>query len=135
MEIGEFSKKTGTTIDTLRYYDKIKLLVPERINNRRRYTEEDIDKVIAILKLKKLNFSLEEIKALFELEKDINEEQGINNENKSKINGCLNIIEEKYREILERERDIIQIRCILEKMIHKTNKLLKSEKIISEEIK
>lgn len=135
MEIGEFSKKTGITIDTLRYYNKIELLAPERINNRRRYTEEDIDKAMGILKLKKLNFSLVEIKALFDLEKDINEEQGIDIKNKDKINGCLNIIEEKYHEILERERDIIQTKSILEKMIDKTNKLLKSEKIISEQIK
>ena len=135
MEIGEFSKKTGITLDTLRYYNKIELLAPERMNNRRRYTDEDIEKAMAILKLKKLNFSLEEIKALFDLEKDINEEQKINNENKAKINGCLNIIEEKYHEILEKERDIIQMKYTLEKMIDKTNKLLKSEKIIGEEIK
>jgi len=135
MEIGEFSKKTGITIDTLRYYNKIELLTPERMNNRRRYKEEDIEKGMAILKLKKLNFNLEEIKALFNLEKDINEERVIDAYNKAKIIGCLNIIEEKYHEILLREQDIIQMKCTLEKMIDKTNKLLKSEKIISEEIK
>ncbi len=135
MEIGEFSKKTGIKIDTLRYYNKIELLEPQRVNNRRRYAEEDIDKAMAILKLKKLNFSLEEIKALFDLEKDINEEHDLTPHNKAQIEECLDVIQKKYYEILEKERVITQMKHTIEKMIKKTKRLLKSEKIISEEIK
>lgn len=32
MEIGKFSKESGLSIDTHRYYDKIGVLVPEKIN-------------------------------------------------------------------------------------------------------
>lgn len=35
MEIGKFSKESGLGIDTLRYYDKIGVSVPEKINSRR----------------------------------------------------------------------------------------------------
>ena len=41
--IGQFSKLSGFSIDTLRYYEKQKLLFPNRDeNNRRIYTEKDV---------------------------------------------------------------------------------------------
>lgn len=132
MEIGEFSRKTGITIDTLRYYHKIGLLMPEKINNRRFYTEEDLEKARAIIKLKNLNFTLYEIKLLFDLEKDIDENETLNNESRTKVNECLNIIKEKYEDIIRKEKDLIQIKFALEKMINKTNQLLESGCFFSE---
>lgn len=63
-KIGEFSKITNLTIKALHYYDEIDLLKPHRIleNGYRMYNEEDFKKATQIQLLKKLNFSINEIK-------------------------------------------------------------------------
>lgn len=64
MTVGEFAKKTGTTVRTLQYYDKEGLLVSsgKSEGGRRLYTEKDIVKLHQILSLKYLGFSLDDIK-------------------------------------------------------------------------
>ena len=61
--IGVFSKKTGVTIRTLRFYDEKNLLRPSYVSEsgRRYYKDEDIPTLQKILTLKFLGFSLEEI--------------------------------------------------------------------------
>ena len=62
IQIGEFSQKTGLPIDTLRYYEKHHLLDPGRDeNNRRTYSEADLDRVALILRLKGGGLSIDEI--------------------------------------------------------------------------
>lgn len=60
---GEFAKKAGVTIRTLRYYDKIELLVPSSHNElgHRLYSKEDFGKLQKILTLKFIGLSLEDI--------------------------------------------------------------------------
>lgn len=65
--IGEFSYLFNVTIKTLRHYDKIDLFKPaftDPYTGYRYYKEEQKDEFANILKLKSLNFSLEEIKKL-----------------------------------------------------------------------
>jgi DNA-binding transcriptional MerR regulator len=126
MDIGEFSKITDITIDTLRYYDKIKLLIPTKVNSRRIYTEEDIEKAVIIIKLKKLNFSLMEIKAFFELEKNIEQSEEINDESVKDIENCLMMIEMKYKAIERQEEELRIVKTALSKMIIKTNSLIQN---------
>jgi hypothetical protein len=71
-EVGEVSKKYNISIETLRFYDKAGLLVPERINNIRCYSERHIKKLKEILEMKKLMFTLDEIKGILELVNIIN---------------------------------------------------------------
>ncbi|APH13961.1 ubiE/COQ5 methyltransferase family protein [Clostridium sporogenes] len=60
---GEFAKKAGVTLRTLRYYDKIDLLVPSSHNElgHRLYSKEDFGKLQKILTLKFIGLSLEDI--------------------------------------------------------------------------
>ncbi|EKO1913013.1 methyltransferase domain-containing protein [Clostridium botulinum] len=60
---GEFARKAGVTIRTLRYYDKIGLLVPSSHNElgHRLYSKEDFGKLQKILTLKFIGLSLEDI--------------------------------------------------------------------------
>lgn len=60
---GEFAKKAGVTIRTLRYYDKIGLLVPSSHNElgHRLYSKEDFAKLQKILTLKFIGLSLEDV--------------------------------------------------------------------------
>ncbi|MBQ9318900.1 MAG: MerR family transcriptional regulator [Bacilli bacterium] len=65
LKIGEFSKLTGIPIRTLRYYDEIDLFKPADIDlftDYRYYSEEQVDDLNLINELKKVGFSLEEIK-------------------------------------------------------------------------
>lgn len=63
--IGEFSTLTGASVKTLRYYDEIDLLKPSNVDkytNYRYYTIEELYQFRKIEYLKKLGFTLEEIK-------------------------------------------------------------------------
>ena len=65
LRIGEFSKLTGVPIRTLRYYDEIDLFKPKDIDlftDYRYYSEEQVEDLNLINDLKKVGFSLEEIK-------------------------------------------------------------------------
>lgn len=61
--IGTFTKITGLSADTLRYYEKEGLILPERdANNRRIYSEKDIDWIEFILRLKETAMPISQIK-------------------------------------------------------------------------
>lgn len=65
LQIGKFSKLTGLSIRTLRYYDEIDLFKPTEIDlftGYRYYTEDQIKDLELINKLKNVGFSLDEIK-------------------------------------------------------------------------
>lgn len=65
LKIGEFAKKTGVSIRTLRYYDEINLFRPAEIDlftGYRYYCDEQIKDLEIINKLKSLGFTLEEIR-------------------------------------------------------------------------
>lgn len=68
--IGEFAKKTATTIRTLHHYDDLGLLKPSYVNDsgRRFYSDKDFVPLQRIVTLKYLGFSLEEIKGLLQSE-------------------------------------------------------------------
>lgn len=65
-QISNFSKKSGVSVQTLRYYDKMALLKPKVIglNNYRYYSKEQLERLMVIKKLKKMGFKLQEIKAM-----------------------------------------------------------------------
>ncbi|CAB1252745.1 MerR family transcriptional regulator [Clostridium sp. WLY-B-L2] len=66
--IGEFSKKMGLSIDTLRYYEKIGLIHPVRDKiNRRIYCERDISWLNFIFRLKETNMPIKQIQHYSEL--------------------------------------------------------------------
>lgn len=66
--IGEASQLCGITSRTLRHYDKLNLLQPDRIgdNKYRYYSLETILRIPIINYLKMMGFSLDEVSELFE---------------------------------------------------------------------
>jgi len=63
--IGEFAEHVNSSIKTIRYYDEIDLLKPsyiDKFTSYRYYSDENIKEYYSILLLKKMGFSLEEIK-------------------------------------------------------------------------
>ena len=67
-QIGEVAKESGTSIDTIRYYEKLGLLEkPSRSEGGfRLYSEAEIQKLRFIRKAQGLGFSLKEIKAIMQ---------------------------------------------------------------------
>ena len=67
--IGAVAKQLKISIDTLRYYEKIDLLVPISRNSGgiRLYGESDIARIQFIQRAKMMNFTLNEIKALLKM--------------------------------------------------------------------
>ncbi|MFZ7932213.1 MerR family transcriptional regulator [Bacillus thuringiensis] len=67
--IGEFSKRTGTSIRTLQYYDEIGLLKPGKnvSSGDRVYKGKDILELQKIVSLKVLGYSLEEIRVMLRM--------------------------------------------------------------------
>ena len=62
LSIGELSKRTNLSIPTLRYYEDLGLLKPDRDrNNRRIYSENDISWLDFIMRLKKTNMPMKDI--------------------------------------------------------------------------
>lgn len=74
LTIGEFSKACGVTVKTLRHYDKIGLLLPNKVDtmtNYRYYSEEQISQMLLINRLKRYGLSLQRIQALLLSEEDL----------------------------------------------------------------
>ncbi len=71
MLIGELAKKSMTSRDTIRWYEKIGLLTGEDSvrgsNNYRVYNEASLEKLILIRQCKTFGFSLTEVKAMLGL--------------------------------------------------------------------
>ena len=66
--IGEFAKKTGLSISTLRYYEQEKLIYSHREeNNRRYYDDSDIAWTQFIIRLKKTGMSIKNMQEYADL--------------------------------------------------------------------
>jgi DNA-binding transcriptional MerR regulator len=71
MLIGELVERTGLTKDTIRFYEKKGLIALDRKsrreNNYKEYSEQVLDKLMLIRKLKDMGFTLNEIDTFLEL--------------------------------------------------------------------
>jgi DNA-binding transcriptional MerR regulator len=71
MLIGELVQKSGLTKDTIRFYEKKGLInlgaSDRRNNNYKEYTEQVLNKLLMIRKLKDMGFTLNEIDTFLEL--------------------------------------------------------------------
>lgn len=66
MTIGQLSKKTGLSIQAIRYYESIKLLPKPKKKDSgfRLYDRSYVDKIVFIRKAKEMKFTLAEIKSI-----------------------------------------------------------------------
>jgi MerR family mercuric resistance operon transcriptional regulator len=67
--IGELSRCSGVNIETIRYYERIKLISPppRAANGRRIYDFADLRILVFIRRARELGFSLDEIRTLLRL--------------------------------------------------------------------
>jgi len=72
MKIGELSKQSGVSIDTIRYYEQ-RGLIPTAVRSAsgyRQYAADDVSRLRFIVQAKELGFTLEEIGQLLALRAD-----------------------------------------------------------------
>lgn len=120
MRIGEFSNKTNTSIDTLRYYDKIGLLVPDRKNGIRVYNDDDIKNLEIIDVLKDMRYSLDDIKEIIVIDKKI--DKGTLGTNEYEVSKLCEIVEKKYEEILIQQKSLKSARKKIEHIREKLDR-------------
>jgi MerR family copper efflux transcriptional regulator len=66
--IGELAKKAGVNVETIRFYERKKILAqPSKGLARRKYNDEYVDQVLFIKQAQKVGFTLIEIKELMDL--------------------------------------------------------------------
>ena len=110
-KIGDFSKKCGVSVKTLRYYDEINLFKPVDIDlftGYRYYSEEQLDDIKIILKLKDASFSLEEIKEYWN---NFNDDIMLNK--KKELINEIDLMKDKIREIDYLRSNIVKGKIIL----------------------
>lgn len=69
LSIGELSRRTGTKVQTIRYYEQIGLMreAKRSAGGQRRYTEGDLERLAFIRHSRELGFPLDAIRELLDL--------------------------------------------------------------------
>jgi len=116
---GELAKRSEVNIETLRYYEKRKLIDPPRRSEAgyRLYTPGDILRIRFIKNAQKLGFTLKEIGELLKLRIRIN----------SSCNSVLKRAEHKRTEISVKIKDLQSMKRALDQLIHKCEQSIPTE--------
>lgn len=107
MLIGELSKRSGLSRDTIRFYEKNKLVAvgrkERRVNNYKEYSEATLQRLRSIKQIKGFGFTLNEVSELL----DMIDAQS------ATCNHVLDKFEDKLRRIDEKITELIHIRNLL----------------------
>ena len=109
LRIGQLARRTGVHVETIRYYERRRLLRPLRreVNGYRAYDRESVQIVRFVKRAQGLGFSLREIQGLLRL-RDTSDVP------------CAQVrarAEEKIDEIVAKERQLAGIRSALERLV------------------
>lgn len=109
MNIGEASDRSGLPAKTIRYYEDIGLLRPDRTDNGYRdYGDADVHKLRFLQRSRGLGFSVEECRQLLALYED-----------KSRASADVKeIAQTKLSEIDRKIRELTELRRTLEHLVH-----------------
>lgn len=109
--VGQIAEKAGINVETIRYYEKLKLLPrPKRKQDSkyRIYDEDDLKRLLFIKRAKELGFTLKEIKELLDLRID----------SRAKCGDVKHLTEHKLKDVDNRINDLKKIRNVLVKLIN-----------------
>lgn len=100
--IGELAKEFEITTRSIRFYEDEGLLSPERQGQTRIYKPKDKTRLKLILRGKRLGFSLQETKTIFEMydNEDTEEKQ---------LNIMVQLINEKKQKLQQQQKDLAEI--------------------------
>ena len=75
LKIGEVAERTGLSLRTIRYYEEVGLVVPSSRTNGgfRLYSDQDVARFKVIMRMKPLDFSLDEMRQLLDVLHELDE--------------------------------------------------------------
>ena len=117
MTVQNVCKQTGLTVDTIRYYQRLGLVTAEKGDYFINYTQESVDVLLAIKKLRLSGMSLGEIKRLLSIDAepaDLNPKQ---------LNDVSEIVDNALKRTKIRAKEIAEAQQLLENMKNKLNKV------------
>src|SRR6188508_2475991 len=107
MLIGELSKRSGLSRDTIRFYESNRLITvgrrERRENNYKEYSEDTLQRLMTIKRIKGFGFTLNEVSEFLDLI-DVK---------KASCNNVLELFEEKVKRIDEKIYELVNIRTSL----------------------
>ena len=105
----KLAKKCGVNIESLRYYEKRRLIDPLRSQSGYRlYSEEDASKIRFIKSARKLGFTLDEIGDLM----------GLRVDKKKSCESVLEKAQKKLAEVEQKIKGLKSIKKVLKQLIH-----------------
>jgi Hg(II)-responsive transcriptional regulator len=109
-KVGEIAQKVNVNVETLRYYEKIKIMPkPKRKESHYRFYDElDLRRLLFIKRAKELGFTLKEIKELLNLKI----------ESTATCGDVKHLAEHKLTDIEERIKDLKSIKNVLVKLVN-----------------
>ncbi|WP_414050237.1 MerR family transcriptional regulator [Macrococcus animalis] len=116
MRIGELSKLINISKDTIRYYEKLGLITPEIINNKRTYNQQDFERLQSIQILKTAQFTLNEIKIFIDLDDQLDTLEKIMEMSEEDNKMIKTLINKKLNDITKIKSEIEVAKKVLEKM-------------------
>lgn len=110
MNIGEVARRSGLPAKTIRYYEEIDLIRPQRSENGyRSFAENDLHKLAFLGRARKLGFSIEDCRNLLHLYED---DTRTSAEVKEIAKGHLAEIEERISDLVEMRNTLSTlVRC------------------------
>lgn len=116
MKIGELSKRSQTTIDTIRYYEKLGLIIPDRTNYQKEYSESDLELLALIATFKSVGFKLNELQLLMTLERKYLTLEQILSMEKKDLDQLTQLIISKQQEIAYQKEAVLRAEQLLSKI-------------------
>lgn len=108
MLIGELSKLSGMTKDTIRFYEKQGLIPQARklrpFNNYKEYTEETLKRLLTIKKVKSFGFTLNESAELLDM---IELNTATCDNVSSRVESKIELVEQKIKELEELKAQMV----------------------------
>ncbi|BAL01416.1 putative MerR family transcriptional regulator [Oscillibacter valericigenes Sjm18-20] len=117
MKIGELAKRAGISRDTIRYYIKNGLLVPEKNDAQYNFSDRELQDLYKIIKMKQQQFNLTEIQNYLSLERLSNLIEP------ETIDDCLRMMNNKKQELhgqIKKLKDAIK--CIDQEVLDLTTR-------------
>ena len=106
MNIKEASSTTDVSADTIRYYERIGLIMPiERVNGIRKFNERNINQIIFAKTMRKAGLSIETLKDYVTLV--FEDDPTTIPARKDILNEAINTLNEKVKEVVD-ARDYLQ---------------------------
>lgn len=105
MRIGTLARRTGTSSPTIRFYEEIGLLRPadRQAGGQRSYGEDDVRRLVFILRCRDFGFGIDQVKSLVSLVQD---RERSCMEARDLAQGHLRVVQQKLVEMQALERSI-----------------------------